>query len=83
MEEYFGSVPISNSTLLCVGGITNGEAARAQEDGLPVDGRGYYLFLANSSDPSRPIEILAKFPTLSAAEKLARLFVRAELSATY
>jgi hypothetical protein len=78
MDEYFGSFPVSNSTMLCVGGITGAEARRAQDDGLHVDGFGYYLFLASDAEPTRPIEILAKFPTLSAAEKLARLFLRAE-----
>ncbi len=78
MEEYFGSVPVSNSTILCVGGITNAEADRAKEEGLELDGRGYYLFLASNAEPNKPIEILAKFATNSAAEKLARMLIRAE-----
>lgn len=73
MEEYFGSVPISNSALLCVGGITRAEAAAAQEGGADVDGFGYYLFVADQSAPKRPIEILAKFASNAAAERLARL----------
>lgn len=77
MEEYFGSVPVSNATTLCVGGITSAEADRAKEDGLELDGFGYYLFLADNSEPNKPIEILAKFATNSAAEKLARLLQRA------
>ena len=78
MDEYFGSMPVSNSTLLCVGGITNSEVERVREEGLDFDGTGYYLFLASSAEPARPIEILAKFATIAAAEKLARLFARAE-----
>ena len=77
MDEYFGSVPVSNATVLCVGGITSVETERAREDGLEVDGLGYYLFLADNSEPNKPIEILAKFATNSAAEKLARLLQRA------
>jgi hypothetical protein len=80
MEEYFGSVAVTNSTILCVGSITNAEAERAQEDGLELDGRGYYLFLASDAEPSRPIEVLAKFATLAAAERLARLFMRAQVA---
>ena len=78
MEEYFSCFPVSNSTSLCVGGITNAETERAQDDGLELDGLGYYLFLASNAELTRPIEILAKFATPAAAERLARLFLRAE-----
>ena len=78
MDEYFGSMPLSNSSILCVGGITSSEAEVAREEGLDFDGRGYYLFVASNAEPRRPIEILAKFATIAAAEKLARLFMRAE-----
>jgi len=81
MEEYFGSFPLSNATTLCVGGITEKEAEIAREDGLDCDGMGYYLFLSNEDDPQKPIEVLAKFTTNGAAEKLARLFKRAEIAA--
>lgn len=73
MEEYFATVPLSNSALLCVGGITRGETERAHEEGVEIDGFGYYLFLASQADPTKPIEILAKFATEAAAERLARL----------
>lgn len=82
MDEYFGSIPVSNSTLLCVGGITNSETDCAREEGLDFDGTGYYLFLASSAEPAKPIEVLAKFATVAAAEKLARLFVRREAFAS-
>ena len=73
MEERFSTVHISNSTSLCVGGVTNSEAARAREDGMEIDGFGYYLFLASEVEPRQPIEILAKFPNVETAEKLVRL----------
>ena len=76
MEEYFGLFPVSNAKALCVGGITEKEAEAAREDGIDCDGMGYYLFLSNEDDPQKPIEVLAKFSTNSAAEKLARLFTR-------
>ena len=72
MSEFFGMIPISNTSALCVGGITQPEVNRAKEDGHEVDGTGYYLFLASQDDPSKPIEVLAKFWSASAAEKLAR-----------
>jgi hypothetical protein len=60
--------------MLCVGGITRAEACMANDAGIEVDGLGYYLFLADQSEPQKPIEVLAKFADPSAAEKLARLF---------
>ena len=60
MGERFGSVRISNSTSLCVGGITNAEAGQAREQGMEIDGFGYYLFLFSEADPKEPIEIIAK-----------------------
>ena len=72
MDENFGTVHISNSTCLCVGGITHSEADRAREEGMEIDGLGYYLFLSSEIEPRQPIEILAKFPNMETAEKLLR-----------
>lgn len=81
MEEYFATIPLGNSSVLCVGGITRAETKHANEDGLAVDGLGYYLFVASEAEPKRPVEVLAKLASNSAAEKLARLFgVRAALA---
>lgn len=74
MEDYFATTPLGNSAVLCVGGITRDETAKANGDGLAIDGFGYYLFLASEEDPTKPIEVLAKFASTAAAEKLARLF---------
>jgi hypothetical protein len=74
MSEYFASIPISNSTRLCVGTITRAEAEAASVEGLPVDGRGYYLFLADEASPSTPIQILASFVSAYEAATAARLF---------
>lgn len=78
MEEYFASIPLSNSSLLCVGSITRAEARSVAEAGEPVDGTGYYLFLADEAEPTRPIEVLAKFLTAGAAESLARVMQRGQ-----
>jgi hypothetical protein len=61
MDEYFAAMPVTNATVLCVGGVTRAEAEAARDDGLDIDGKGYYLFLANEGAPERPIEILARF----------------------
>ena len=75
MDEPFGAIPISNSAMLCIGGITGAEAGRAREAGFDVDGTGYYLFLASQNNPSEPVEVLAKFWSASAAERLARILL--------
>lgn len=74
MEDYFAAMPITNATAICVGGITSAEADRAREDGLEIDGLGFYLFIADQAEPSKPIQVLAKFACPTAAERLARLF---------
>ncbi len=74
MDEYFAAMPITNATMLCIGGITRREAEIGQNDDLPIDGKGYYLFLADETEPKRPIQILAKFLTEIEAGHLARLF---------
>ena len=73
MSELLGSAPLSNKALLCVGGITKREAERVREQGHDITGLGYYLFLADQSEPSKPIEVLAEFYSASAAEKVSRL----------
>lgn len=73
MDEYFAAMPITNATCLCVGGITHDEAEAARSDGLDVDGKGYYLFLAREDAPNDPIQLLAKFLSASEAESFARM----------
>jgi hypothetical protein len=73
MEEYFAAIPISNATVLCVGGITRKEAAHARDGGIEIDGQGYYLFLANASEPKQPIQLLAKFFSEFEAGRIARM----------
>ncbi len=76
MDEYFASVPIDNAKVVCVGGITRSESEAARDDGLPIDGFGYYLFLADESTPTQPIEILAKFISEAQAARFAGLIGR-------
>jgi hypothetical protein len=76
MEEYFAATSLGNATVLCVGGITRREAEAAREDGLQIDGTGYYLFLADEGAPKEPIQVLAKLFSPLHAEKLSRLLER-------
>ncbi len=74
MNDYFASMPLSNKTVLCVGGITRRETNQAQDDGIDIDGNGYYLFLASVDQPKNPVRLLAKFFTQLEAEAAVRLF---------
>ena len=76
MDAEFASLPLNNTTVLCVGGVTKAEAQGAHGDGAQIDGRGYYLFLADESDPDQPIQVLAKFLSAVEADQLSRLFAR-------
>jgi hypothetical protein len=73
MDEYFAATPVTNATMLCVGSITRSETETAREMGLDIDGKGYYLFLANEARPEQPIELLAKFFSESEAARLSHL----------
>lgn len=73
MDEYFASMPVTNATVMCVGGVTTREVQQANDDGLDIDGRGYYLFLATETEPKQPIQILAKFVSEVEAGRFARL----------
>jgi hypothetical protein len=72
MDEHFAALPITNATMLCVGGVTRSEADRARDEGLDVDGTGYYLFLAKEGERKHPIKILAKFFSEIEAQTFAR-----------
>jgi hypothetical protein len=74
MSRHFATLPVSNTTSLCIGGVTRNEAAEARAEGLPVEDDGFYLFLASSNEPSRPIEILARFFSVDQAERLMAHF---------
>lgn len=73
MDEYFAALPVTNATVICVGGVTTREVQQANDDGIDIDGSGYYLFLANEAEPKQPIQILAKFVSEREAGRFARL----------
>lgn len=73
MTVPFSSIHLTNATRLCIGQITEREAANLRADGVKDDGHGTYLFLASDADPKAPIEILARFLTPVAADRLASL----------
>jgi hypothetical protein len=76
MDEYFATMAVNNSTVVCVGGITKSETDAARDDGMDIDGFGYYLFLANESAPAEPVEILAKFVSENQAARFAQMIGR-------
>jgi hypothetical protein len=73
MDECFAAMPVTNATIICVDGITTREVQQANDDGVDVDGRGYYLFLANEAEPKQPIQILAKFVSEIEAGRFVKL----------
>ena len=73
MGAHFASMPLTNATHVCVGTITDKEAAALRADGIETDGTGYYLFLADENDPETPIEILGCLYDSSKADQLLRM----------
>lgn len=73
MQDLFASVSVKNSKVLCVGGITRNEAKEAAAQGIEADPGSFYLFLASESEPTSPVEILAKFFSIEQAERAAEL----------
>lgn len=73
MDEDFASMPLTNATRLCVGSITASEAENLRADGIDEDGFGFYLFIADESEPSTPIEVLGKFFSSLEANRFAKL----------
>ena len=73
MDEYFAAAPLGNSRVLCVGGITRAEMEASGDAGHVVDGTGYYLFVADESEPKKPIELLGALLSPSHAARLATL----------
>lgn len=71
MSDLFASIPVKNSRVLCVGGITTRESTEALTAGFQAEPSGIYLFLASACEPSTPIEILAKFFSVEQAERAA------------
>lgn len=65
---------MSNQTALCIGEITSKEAAAARETNPAFDGFGIYLVAVDARNPSSPGEVLAKFSSSEAAERLAQFF---------
>jgi len=70
MEEYYFDAPLSKSRALCVGPITQSEAAAA--GAAFCDGRGFYLYVADAEDP-QGTEVLARFATEEAALRMSAM----------
>jgi hypothetical protein len=61
LKEFFAIGGPANATILCIGSVTRAETERAKNDGLEIDGTGYYLFLANATAPREPFSCLQGF----------------------
>ena len=75
MEEYHFGVSLSSSQAVCVGPITQDEAAAT--GAKFCDGLGYYLYLTDAENPLAAV--LARFASEEAAIRMskARTFVTA------
>jgi hypothetical protein len=82
MDEYFAATPMTNAIVLCVGSVTRAETERAREEGIDIDGSGYYLFLANAVTPKQPIQLLGKFFSEFEAGRFAKLLAASQASST-
>ena len=76
MDGHFAATKLTNTTLLCVGGITRKEAEAARSDGLDISGQGYYLFLANEEAPDEPVRLLGQIFSADHADRLSRMLSR-------
>jgi hypothetical protein len=73
MEEYYFDAPLSNSRSICVGPITQNEAAAAGAEFC--DGLGYYLYVCDAENPSGT-EVLARFASEEAAIRMSAMLKR-------
>jgi hypothetical protein len=64
---------LTNAKVLCIGPITNQEAAGIESDFC--DGFGMYLYLADASDLSRDVEVIARVVSEEAAKRLRAALV--------
>lgn len=71
MDEFYFSSSIGNSKTLCVGPISESEAANA--DSPFCDGLGFYLYVVDEAKPTNDVEVLGKLVSDTAAEQLSRL----------
>lgn len=65
----------SNTTGLCIGEITDAEAALARADNPAMERSGIFLVQVDRRHPKAPGRVLARFTSEDAALKLAQFFV--------
>lgn len=80
MEEYYSEHPVANSKLLCVGPVCQNSIESVREETGFCDGLGYYLFVADATNPREHVEVLAKLASEDAAQKLSSLLTNRMLS---
>lgn len=72
MDEFFASKPATNDTYVCVGPLTNAEAAEALDSGIG-SGLGYYLYVAENANVRGAVEVLGRLSSEDAARRLCDL----------
>lgn len=72
MDEFFASKPATNHSYICVGPLTHSEGDDAASQGIG-DGKGYYIYVAESSNIRGPVEILGRIADGEAARRLCEL----------
>lgn len=76
MDDAFFNIPMGVKRVICIAPITREMLSSSGVDSLGDD-CGYFVYETNEGDPIRAFNILAKAPSLEAAEKLAELLAAA------
>lgn len=72
MEEFFAVKAATNDRMVCIGPLTHSEENEANDAGFDK-GTGLFIYLADSSQAGRAIEVLAKVASDEAARVLGNL----------
>jgi hypothetical protein len=75
MDDFFVSIPVSDQKNICVSSMTAVELTSADVTNLGND-FGLFAYESSIEDPNE-IEIIAKFASRDAAEKLVKILERA------
>lgn len=76
MDDAFFNIPMGMKRVICITPITREMLSSSGIDCLGDD-CGYFVYETVEGDPIRAFNILAKVPSLEAAEKLAELLAAA------
>lgn len=72
MEEFFAVKAATNDRMVCIGPLSHSEESDASDAGFDK-GTGLFIYLADSSQAGRSVEVLAKVASDEAARVLGSL----------